>query len=86
MRWIYDMPTWLFCLSTVTVFVGLALGGLFAVHEQFHRRRSLAATLVDNEVVACFFQSLLVLYGITLGLIAVAHLGKRLTSGRDRLR
>jgi hypothetical protein len=57
---------------TVTVFVGLALGGLLAVHDQFHRRRSLAATLVDNEVVACFFQSLLVLYGITLGLIAVA--------------
>jgi hypothetical protein len=67
---------------TVTVFVGLVLGGLFAVHDQFHRQRSLA----DNEVVACFFQSLLVLYAITLGLIAVAHLGKRFTIGRNRVR
>lgn len=70
MLWMYDLPTWLFGLITVLVFVVPALIGLRFVHRRIHR--SELALLLDNGTVGCFFSSVTVLYGLTLGLITVA--------------
>jgi len=70
MLWLYDLPTWLFGLLTVLVFVVPALIGLGFVHRRIHR--SELALLLDNGTIGWFFSSVTVLYGLTLGLITVA--------------
>lgn len=73
MRWMYDIPTWALALIVVTVFVGLALGGLAIAHRQIHR--SVAADAIDNGTVGWFFSGVSLLYGLLLGLLTVAAWG-----------
>lgn len=72
MLWIYDLPTWLFGVLTIATCTVLALGGLILTYRGFHRRSPDRHALIDNEVVGSFLSQILTLYGITLGLIAVA--------------
>lgn len=67
-----NMPTWLFGVLCIGGFVRFSLAGLLLVHRRIHQRLTLGATLVDNGVVGWFFSGMLVVYGITLGLIVVA--------------
>ena len=67
--WVYDLPTWLFAGLTIAVAVAIGVSGSYAtrkwvrrvhVHEHSH-----------NDIVGFFLGAVAVLYGITLGLVAV---------------
>ncbi len=67
--WLYDLPTWLFGFLTITVTVAVGLIGFYAtrqwvrsVHGEQHSH---------NEIVGFYLGSVCLLYGITLGLLAV---------------
>jgi hypothetical protein len=68
--WIYDLPNWMLGLLTTGVFVGGALGGLFASRPLV--RRLLDGSGRHNDVVSYFVAAIGVFYGLALGLIAVA--------------
>jgi hypothetical protein len=70
MYWIYDLPNWLFCVLTVGLFVTLSVGGLIATRPW--ARRFLGASSRENDSVNYFVAAVWVLYGLALGLIAVA--------------
>jgi hypothetical protein len=70
MYWIYDLPNWLMCLLIVSLFVGLALSGLFLTRPIV--RRIVSSSGKHNDVVSCFLAAMGVFYGLALGLIAVA--------------
>jgi Protein of unknown function (DUF4239) len=69
MYWIYDLPIWLFGIMTVIVFVAIGLAGLYLTRgwvRQLHR--------IDhshNDIIGFYLAAVTVLYGITLGLVAV---------------
>lgn len=67
--WIYDIPNWLFGILTVVVFVVLSVGGLYASRPW--AKRFLNGSQ-HNDVVSYFIAGVGVLYGLALGLIAVA--------------
>lgn len=67
-----NISTWLFGVLCIGGFVGFSLAGLLVVHRRIYQRLTLGATLIDNGVVGWFFSGMLVVYGITLGLIVVA--------------
>jgi hypothetical protein len=67
-----NIPTWLFGVLCIGGFVGFSLAGLLVVHRRIYQRLTVGATLIDNGVVGWFFSGMLVVYGITLGLIVVA--------------
>ena len=67
--WIYDIPNWELFLLMLGVFAGISLGGLYLT-------RPLVRRIVDgsdkyNDVTNYYFTAIGVLYGLTLGLIAV---------------
>ena len=69
LHWFRDVPQWQFCLLVVAAFVLVAVGG------QMVSRPLVRRWLGDrdhNEIVGHFISAFGVLYGITLGLIAVA--------------
>ena len=68
--WIYDLPNWLLCALIVSIFVGLALVGLFISRPIV--RRLVGSSPKHNDVVSYFFAGMGVFYGLALGLIAVA--------------
>ena len=70
MYWIYDIPNWQLCLLTLAAFVGVAELGLFATRPLI--RRLLGGSPKHNDVVSFFLAGIGVLYGLALGLIAVA--------------
>ena len=70
MYWIYDLPNWLLCVGIVSVFVSLALIGLFISRPMV--RRIVHSSSKHNDLVSYFLGSLGVFYGLALGLIAVA--------------
>lgn len=72
-RRIEDLPLWLFALLTVAGFNVLALSGLVCA-RRFGQLRGLY-TFIDNDTVAAIFAAILVMYAISLGLIAVASWG-----------
>jgi hypothetical protein len=72
-RRIKDLPPWLFALLTVAGFNAIALGGLVCT-RRFGQALGLY-TLIDNNAVSAIFQAILVMYAISLGLIAVASWG-----------
>lgn len=70
MLWIYDLPTWLFALLTVAVFLTVSIVGLlFSRH--FITKRLLFSREI-NDAVNYFGTAIAALYSVTLGLIAVA--------------
>ena len=72
-RRIEDLPLWLFALLTVAGFNAIALGGLVCT-RRFGQSLGLY-TFIDNDTVSAIFQAILVMYAISLGLIAVASWG-----------
>ena len=70
MYWIYDIPNWQLCVLTLAAFIGLAEIGLFATRPL--ARKILGGSGRHNDVVSFFLAGIGVLYGLALGLIAVA--------------
>ncbi|AUD01130.1 bestrophin-like domain [Spirosoma pollinicola] len=70
MIWLYNLPTWLFALLTMSGFVSLSLIGLRLIHRRLNA--GTLATLIDNGTVGWFFSGVTVLYGLLLGLLTVA--------------
>jgi len=70
MYWIYDLPNWLLCIGIVSVFVSLALIGLFISRPIV--RRIVGSSSKHNDLVGYFLGAMGVFYGLALGLIAVA--------------
>jgi protein-S-isoprenylcysteine O-methyltransferase Ste14 len=70
MYWIYDYPSWIMGLLFVAVFVAVTWIGIFlsraTVHSWFHREPR------ANEMVSLALSSYFVLFGLLLGLLAVA--------------
>lgn len=72
-RRIEDLPLWLFAVLTVAGFNAIAFGGLVCTRRC---GQSLGLyTFIDNDTVGAIFSSILVMYAISLGLIAVASWG-----------
>ena len=72
-RRIKNLPLWLFALLTVAGFNAIALGGLVCT-RRFGQSLGLY-TFIENDTVGAIFQAILVMYAISLGLIAVASWG-----------
>jgi len=70
MYWIYDYPGWIIGLAFVAAFVAVTWTGIFltraTVHSWFHREQR------ANEMVGLALSSYFVLFGLLLGLLAVA--------------
>ncbi len=70
MYWIYDYPTLLVAVLFCTVFVVVTWAGIFLVrttlHPWIHRDKR------ANDMIASALSSFFVLYGLLLGLVAVA--------------
>jgi hypothetical protein len=68
MYWVYNLPNWLFELLTVGVFVGFSLAGLLPSRKwvsRVHVQQS------HNDIVGFYLAGITVLYGVTLGLLAI---------------
>src|SRR5215831_19028619 len=72
-RRIEDLPLWLFALLTVAGFNAMALGGLVCTRRLGNWLG--LYTLIDNDTVGWIFSAILVMYALSLGLIAVASWG-----------
>ncbi|HZC42619.1 MAG TPA: hypothetical protein VE195_00500 [Acidobacteriaceae bacterium] len=68
MYWVYNLPNWLFELLTVVLFVAFGLAGLFASRRMV-RRVHLQHSY--NDIVGFYLAGITVLYGVTLGLLAI---------------
>jgi hypothetical protein len=68
--WLYDLPGWLLCVLMVTLWVGAAVLGLIATRAP--ARRLFGRPPGHNDIVSYYLGAFGVLYGLTLGLIAVA--------------
>ncbi len=64
MYWIYDLPNWLLCALIVSIFVGLALAGLFISRPIVGRL--VGSSPKHNDIVSFFFAG----HG---GLLRVGH-------------
>ena len=69
MYWLYDLPTWLFGLISISFFNVLAVIGLFATRKWVRRQHLVNHS--HNDIVSYFLAAVTVFYGITLGLLAV---------------
>jgi hypothetical protein len=77
--WIYDFPTWAMALSFIGFFTVFGLAGLAlfrrTTFEWMHRSER------TNEVVGFAMSSFALLYGLLLGLLAVAAYGSYTATG-----
>ncbi len=69
MYWIYDIPNWQLFLVMLAAFAFVSLGGLFLTRPLV--RRLVNGSDRYNDVTNYYFTAIGVLYGLTLGLIAV---------------
>ena len=68
MYWVYNLPNWLFELLTILLFVSFSLAGLLA-SRRIIRRVHLQHSY--NDIVGFYLAAITVLYGVTLGLLAI---------------
>ncbi|MGA8289120.1 MAG: hypothetical protein WB950_10475, partial [Acidobacteriaceae bacterium] len=68
MYWVYNLPNWLFELLTISMFVAFGLAGLLASRRMI-RRVHLQHSY--NDIVGFYLAGITVLYGVTLGLLAI---------------
>jgi hypothetical protein len=68
--WVYDLPGWLLCLLILIIYMGGAVLGLLATRSLTHRL--FGPPPGHNDMVSYYLEAFGVLYGLTLGLIAVA--------------
>ncbi len=68
MYWVYDLPNWLFGLLTIGLFVAFSVAGML-----FTRRwmRYIHVQCSHNDIVGFYLAAITVLYGVSLGLLAV---------------
>jgi hypothetical protein len=78
MKYLDDIPVWLFALLTVVTFDALGLAGLVCTRGLGHMLGLYA--LLDNNTVGWIFSSILVMYAIAIGLIAIATWGNASTA------
>jgi hypothetical protein len=69
MGWMYEIPSWMLCLLVMAVTAAVGVGGLFVTRPWIAR---LHGTRSHNDVVGIFLNVIGIIYGIALGLIAVA--------------
>ncbi len=67
--WIYDLPTWLLGVLTVTVFVAFGLAGLCFLRGWVQRIDT--GHHAYNHIVGFFFAGVTVLYAVCAGLLAI---------------
>ncbi len=68
MYWVYDLPNWFFELLTIGLFIAFSLSGMLLTRSwmrRVHVQRS------HNDIVGFYLAGLTVLYGVSLGLLAV---------------
>src|ERR1017187_8079170 len=68
MYWVYNLPNWLFAVLTVGVFVAFSLAGIFCTRAWIRR---LHRQLSHNDIVGFYLAGITVLYGVSLGLLAI---------------
>jgi hypothetical protein len=68
--WIYDIPTWQFGLVTVLLFLMISAGGLALSRTLIYNRFRISDG--TNETVNGIFAGIGVIYGLLVGLVAVA--------------
>lgn len=69
--WLYNLQNWQFGLLTVATFIAFSMIGLW------HSRRMVIRFIGKhpyNDMVSFYLAAVGVFYGISLGLIAVAHI------------
>lgn len=67
--WVYDIPNWMFFMLTIVSFSVFCCLGAFFFNDRFEKY--LGLTKEHNEIIAIFLSISGVLYGVTLGLLAV---------------
>ena len=68
MYWVYDIPNWLFEALTIFLFVAFSLAGLLVTRKWM---RHIHVQQSYNDIVGFYFAGITVLYGVTLGLLAI---------------
>jgi hypothetical protein len=68
--WIYDLPTWEFGLGTTLLFTLISVGGLALTRTRIYSKFRLSEG--TNEAVNGYFAGVGVIYGLLVGLVAVA--------------
>ena len=69
MYWIYDIPNWQLCLLMMGSFAGVAVSGFYLTRPLV--RRVVNGSGKHNDITSYYIAGVGVLYGLTLGLIAV---------------
>jgi Protein of unknown function (DUF4239) len=69
MYWVYDLPNWLFAALTIAVAVAVGLAGFYATRKWV--RQVHGDEHSHNDIVGFYLGAVCLLYGITLGLVAV---------------
>jgi hypothetical protein len=67
--WLYSIPAFVFFLLVILFFAGFSISGFLLVRK--HVERWLGKPPAQNEVISYYIAATGVVYGITLGLIAV---------------
>jgi hypothetical protein len=67
--WVYDLPTWLFGVLTVILFVAFGLAGLYLLRGWVKRIDT--GDHVYNHIIGFFLAGVTVLYAVTAGLLAI---------------
>jgi hypothetical protein len=70
MQTIYELPNWVIGLASLVFFDGLGVAGLYATRGWVSRRHGVRHS--HNDIVSYFLAAVVVVYGITLGLLAVS--------------
>lgn len=68
--WIYDIPTWQFGLGTIFLFILVSSGGLALTRTKIYNKFRISDA--SNETINGFFAGIGVIYGLLVGLVAVA--------------
>ena len=68
--WVYGLPTWLFGALTVLAIAAVGLAGLYVTRGWVRRLHHVDHS--HNDIVGFYLAAVTVLYGITVGLLAIA--------------
>lgn len=68
--WIYDLPNWILGLGMITLYLGIAVAGLFLTRDWIYK--TLWTSYETNEATNGIISAYGVLYGLLLGLVTVA--------------
>ena len=66
--WLYNIPNWLFAVITIATFASFGISGLFLTRRLVKRLHQ--GDKSHNDIIGFYLGAVMVLYGITLGLVA----------------